>query len=317
MNPEDLTLEESIRHAMKTLPAPVRRYLGEGAYTPIVSELARKYSLRVDQRVILEREVMLLLLGTETGEEFAAALQTEAAISENIISQIITDLNQEIFSSLEAEIEKEATRPSPGSRAVVALQRAPKTVQETLSDPKTEQIVAEIARTRNLHVDQTGKLIALNRDMLLGLISPQTFLQNILAMGIPEMQAKAILAEVNTKIFMPLHARMRQSASATPTPPRSSAPPTPPPRQNVPPLPPRSGGPASAPLPPKTVLPGSSTPAPMPPSVNKLEGRTLPPPVYAPPASTPRPPQPQRPPQPPQAPPPSAPGIDPYREPVE
>ncbi len=302
MNPEELTLEQSISQAMQALPLPARRYFSEGKYTFVAKRLAGKYGLRADQSGIVERELMLLLLGTETADEFAASLKTEAMISDDVRARIMTDLNQEMFVPLQAEMQKEPQNP----RIVAAIARAPKMVQDVLSDPRTEQIVVEIGRGKNLHIDQIGVLTTMNRDMLLGLASPQEFLQKILAIGVPDVHAKAILSEVNTRIFMPLHDKMRRGPQVS-TPPQSFTPP-PTPRPYTPPPAPRPVGVASAPLPPKLVLPGI-LPGQTTPSINRLEGRTIPPPVYPPPA-------PRRD-SPPTPPPPHSAGPDPYREAVE
>ena len=76
----ELTLEESMKQVMQTLPPVIRNYLVQEKYTPVAMSLANKYGLRVDQSGVLEREIMLLLMGVENPTEFAEALTEEAKL---------------------------------------------------------------------------------------------------------------------------------------------------------------------------------------------------------------------------------------------
>lgn len=211
----------------------------------------------------------------------------------------------------------------------------PQFVQEAASGEETISIILEIGRKHGLHADVIAALADLNSYMLLGLINPQEFQTELTVRGITEENVKAITEEINKRIFIPLHDKMRKEgmgstaapAVARPVSPTPPAPayvpqpvpmptPTPPPPQQRPytPPPPPVRPVASSPLPPRTVLPGSmagQVPPPIP-SINKLEGRVLPLPVYdssVPPRTSP--PAPTQPTPPPTARPYNA---DPYRE---
>lgn len=109
MNPNqsELTLEESIKQVMQTLPPIIREYLARGEYTRVVQILAERYSLRVDQVGVLEREVMLLLMGIETPGEFAQALSAEARLEGSVIASLTRDVNEKIFIPLRKREEAE------------------------------------------------------------------------------------------------------------------------------------------------------------------------------------------------------------------
>src|SRR3989338_6152487 len=104
-NQPELTLEESINQVMQTLPPIVRAYLAEGKYTMVAKGLMSKYGLRIDQGGVLEREIMLLLMGIENPDDFTKALATEARLDQKIIGSIVQDINTQIFIPLrEAEM---------------------------------------------------------------------------------------------------------------------------------------------------------------------------------------------------------------------
>src|SRR3989344_3095661 len=100
---KELTLEESIKQIMPMLPLPIRKYLASGQYSVVAQNLMRKYALHIDQGGILERELMLLLMGIEDPEEFASSLKSEAAIPEEMMLRIMDDINREVFVPLRQE----------------------------------------------------------------------------------------------------------------------------------------------------------------------------------------------------------------------
>jgi hypothetical protein len=116
MDSNQLSLDESIKQVMQTLPPVIREYLAKGKYTPVAQGLMSKYSLRIDQGGILERELMLLLMGIETPEEFVQALGEEAKIAPEAVGNIVQDINTQIFIPLREEerrgpVEKLAPKP--------------------------------------------------------------------------------------------------------------------------------------------------------------------------------------------------------------
>lgn len=108
MNPDqqDLTLEESMKQVLETLPPFLRAYLTEGKYTPVAQRLMAKYKLRIDQAAVLERELMLLLMGIENPAEFTQALIEEAKVVDQMtVKGIVQDINEQVFIPLRKEEE--------------------------------------------------------------------------------------------------------------------------------------------------------------------------------------------------------------------
>lgn len=92
-----------------------------------------------------------------------------------------------------------------------AIKRAPKFIQDEISSGEdTAIIIAGIGRLFGLHIDVVGLIAELNRNMLLGLVSPEEFLKELIAAKVPEKDAREIMAEINQKIFVPLRDEMRK-----------------------------------------------------------------------------------------------------------
>jgi len=103
---KELTLEESIAQVMRTLPPIIRNYLSAGKYTTVARILTTRYGLRIDQAGVLERELMLLLMGIETPSEFVQALIEEARLDKKIVDSIVQDVNEQIFVPLRTEEQR-------------------------------------------------------------------------------------------------------------------------------------------------------------------------------------------------------------------
>jgi hypothetical protein len=145
---KELTLEESIKQVMKTLPPVIRAYLAQGTYSVVAQNLMKKYSLRIDQGGVLEREIMLLLMGIENPEEFTQTLLEEAKLDQSVVNSIVQDINTQIFMPLRAE-EMKVSQPAatapvlpsapPGIPRLVVPLASPKATQGTATAPTPPQ----------------------------------------------------------------------------------------------------------------------------------------------------------------------------------
>lgn len=132
------TFEESIKQVMQTLPQNIRTYISQEKYTAVVKNLMSKYNLHIDQGGVLEREIILLLMGIESPEEFTQALFEEVRINKQIISSIAKDANDQIFIPLREEMRKSGGGNAPITGSVKPLvQSVP--VSPKTNAPNTEQ----------------------------------------------------------------------------------------------------------------------------------------------------------------------------------
>ena len=103
---QELSLDESIKEVMQTLPPPIRNYLAQGKYTAVAKGLMVKYRLHIDQAAIAEREIMLLLMGIENPDEFTKSLAEDAKLDQRTINGIVQDVNAQIFVPLREEMRR-------------------------------------------------------------------------------------------------------------------------------------------------------------------------------------------------------------------
>lgn len=99
----ELTLEESIRQILPTLPLPIQKFFEQRKLDTVTRLLTERYALHLDQGTIIERELMFLLLGLKSPDEFAAELYEQLPVSKQTVKDIISDINQEVFVPLREE----------------------------------------------------------------------------------------------------------------------------------------------------------------------------------------------------------------------
>ncbi|MHB8860202.1 MAG: hypothetical protein ACYC48_00500 [Minisyncoccota bacterium] len=135
---EEPNLEESLRQVMQTLPPVIRAYIAQGKYTTVARSLMAKYSLRIDQGGVLEKEIMLLLMGIDNPAEFTQALAEEAKLDQPVIDNITQDVNDQIFVPLREEEEKGTSgvlTPQAGKPTSPALPQAQPAIAKAESRP--------------------------------------------------------------------------------------------------------------------------------------------------------------------------------------
>lgn len=92
------------------------------------------------------------------------------------------------------------------------VDRAPSLIQAALSDLNNIRTITAAGKKYQLRIDQIGLLADLYRNTLLGLVSPNDFYQELVRGGLNDISARAIISEINEKIFVPLRAQMKAQA---------------------------------------------------------------------------------------------------------
>ena len=105
--------------------------------------------------------------------------------------------------------------------AIQAYQAAPRLIKNIVDSGQTVSTIVEIGKKHNLvHVDVFGKLAKINSYLLLGLTTPEEFLEELVTSGVSDKDAREIVNEINQKIFVPLREEMRKSQVAEVKPPQ-------------------------------------------------------------------------------------------------
>ncbi|MDP1706986.1 MAG: hypothetical protein Q8L30_00275 [bacterium] len=102
----DPNLEKDIQQVLADAPQPILDFFAARKTEGVTRNLMHKYQLHVDQGAILEREIILLLLGLEDLNEFSDTLRKEGQIDPQAVSNIMLDVNDQIFVPLREEMRK-------------------------------------------------------------------------------------------------------------------------------------------------------------------------------------------------------------------
>lgn len=87
-------------------------------------------------------------------------------------------------------------------------------IQDALSSQEFLDLLSDLQKEHGLHVDIVGKIATLIRNLLLGIINPTDFYNELLAAGLAVDVATRIISSTNEKIFIPLRKRMQDKGSA-------------------------------------------------------------------------------------------------------
>ena len=104
--PFDSTLESDIKELLKEVPPPVRAVFTNGKLETVAKNLMQKNRLHIDQAAVVERELILLLLGLKDSTEFVQSLVEEANLDKQTLDSIVQEVNTKIFVPLREEMKK-------------------------------------------------------------------------------------------------------------------------------------------------------------------------------------------------------------------
>lgn len=128
----DPTLESDIKELLKEVPPPIRAFFASGKVETVAKNLMQKNKLHIDQGAVVEREIILLLLGLKDPAEFVKILSEEAKLDAQTVNSIVQDINAQIFIPLREEEMKSGgtkTPPAPGLPKLIPAQKPGSTPQ--------------------------------------------------------------------------------------------------------------------------------------------------------------------------------------------
>ena len=118
---QEPTFDQDILTIVAQLPPPIRALFASGKIETVAKNLILKNKLSAEQGVIVERELILLLLGINDPVEVGQTLATEANLGQEIIDGIMQDIDTQIFVPLQEEMKKpiESVKPAEPVRPVM------------------------------------------------------------------------------------------------------------------------------------------------------------------------------------------------------
>jgi hypothetical protein len=140
------TIKDNVKQLMSDLPAPIKTFLVE-QLDGIVKVLTAKYNLHVDQGGVLQRDLMLVLLGAREPGALATNLKGEAHLDTPTLTALLNDVNAQIFIPLRAQLENETTSSAPSSPLpnVPIVKPTIRPSTPTMSTPMEDKVLNRLA----------------------------------------------------------------------------------------------------------------------------------------------------------------------------
>lgn len=219
--------QELLYQNYQKLPLPLREYLKEEEYKKQASSWAKKFDLNDEQEEGLKYEILLVLLGISSYDDFIERLKSEVSLDEARAENLNRLCKTEIFSSwlsiledFKKEIEedfKNITKfdPKDMEYSIEQLEGAfnnlPNDIKDAIQSSDLLKDVQLVGYGNKLHIDQIGALGEEVGYVLLGLTKINNFLPRVekrlqLSPGL----AARVVSDINDRIFTPMKESLRK-----------------------------------------------------------------------------------------------------------
>jgi hypothetical protein len=150
-------IKDNVKQLMSDLPVPIKNFLLE-KLDGIAQALMQKYGLHLDQGAVLQRDLMLVLLGAREPGALAENLKQEARLDDKTLNAILEDVNKQVFVPLRQQLEAKpgeapvsTTGPKPAQATPAAPPKSPqfspppRPVAPTMSTPMRDKTLNRLA----------------------------------------------------------------------------------------------------------------------------------------------------------------------------
>ena len=211
--------KKQLKDAFDKLPEKLRQYVVVSDWENKLRDILVTQNLTEEQKVEINNEALLALLGVTDPDDLALALRTTAKLSDGQSEQLAQEIGEKIFSPAEDElleldpinIEDYAAYQALPVGTKEALQKLPDDLRKIILSTETADKIQAIGQKYNLHIDQMGALDEEVHNVLFGVSSPSKLTEQIKnRLGIEQSAADKITYDLNEQIFL----KIRESLQA-------------------------------------------------------------------------------------------------------
>ena len=125
------TIDEVIKDGIAKLPPYIKRAIGEVRPTEKMRLIGEKHGLHLDQQTVMEREVMLAMLGLVEGGDFVDVLAREGGVSAATAQAVATDISNQIFIPIREVMKGSEKNPPLPPHTQNPISTPPQQLQKT------------------------------------------------------------------------------------------------------------------------------------------------------------------------------------------
>ncbi len=220
MNQEEL--QKTIAEYYSKLPTKAQEMFSRMDWMQILDSIATKYILTPNQIQTLGAETTMLLLGIVHPEEYEKTVMNELAVPKDIAGKIVEEVNNTIVKDFRLMLtetynantvdiaEKEYGK---GKTLDERFANLPYEVRDAIENSDYQKKLYEVASKQKLSIEQMGKLENITNKVLLGLIHPDEFTNNIVSdLGLSTDQANTLTTEINNNIMSSIRTALKTHA---------------------------------------------------------------------------------------------------------
>lgn len=117
-------IEHVLQERFAELPESVQQAITDASVEEKLRNLAEKHKLHLDQWVLLEREIMLTLLGIEDPEDMVKNIAESVRTDKDTAQQLVNDIAVEVFQPVREQMQRELDETPEEQGAAPAAPRS-------------------------------------------------------------------------------------------------------------------------------------------------------------------------------------------------
>lgn len=204
-------LQQKISEYFSKLPKEAQNIFSSMQWIDSVVVIATKYSLTDKQKEDLITETSMALLGIIHLDQYEENLIHEVGIQKEISDKIISDLNDNIFTSIRPELSNAFNdnikniaqkRYGDADKLDQRFDTLPAEVREAISNSQYQKKLYDIALKYKLGIDAMGTLDEITTRVMLGAIPSDSYGAELSKnINTPKETLDALVADVNEMVF--------------------------------------------------------------------------------------------------------------------
>lgn len=100
----EMDFAQSVRVVMEDLPAPIRAFIVDSKVEEVTKTIIEKNHLQEEQGTVVQKEILLMLLGIKNPTELTDTLSQDARLDEATVAAVTGDINELVFGPLHKAI---------------------------------------------------------------------------------------------------------------------------------------------------------------------------------------------------------------------
>ena len=177
-------LQQNIAKYYAKLPIELQQFFSSMKWMDDLKDISTKYSLTEEQITTLGTETTLLLLGIVHKDEYKDTIEKDLGLSNDIFNNIFSEIEISVLKDIYVQLDEAfiinvdsllEEKYGGDKKLDERFNELPKEVQLAINESNYQVALYAIANKYKLNIEQMGILEELTTKVMLGIINPDTY----------------------------------------------------------------------------------------------------------------------------------------------